>query len=87
MLASDKQARALVDIFHSGTKLTYKKGEFIIRPNETPSGVFYIEEGIVKAFDITKYGEENLLIIRKEQEVFPLIRTKAAALFIRHSRR
>jgi CRP/FNR family transcriptional regulator len=35
--------------------------------------VFYINEGIVKAFDITKYGDENLLIIRKEHEVFPLI--------------
>jgi len=75
MLATDKQARALVDLFRSGTKLTYKKGEFIIRPNETPTGVFYIEEGLVKAFDITKYGEENLLIIRKENEIFPIIRT------------
>lgn len=74
MLASEKQAQALVDLFHRGTKLTYKKGEFIIRPNETPNGVFYIEEGLVKAYDITKYGEENLLIIRKPREIFPLIR-------------
>lgn len=51
----------------------FKKGEFIIRPGETPSGVFFIEKGLVKAFDITKYGEENMLIIRKEQEIFPLI--------------
>lgn len=60
-------------MFHRGTRLTYKKGEFIIRPGESPPGVFYIEEGIVKAYDITKYGEENLLIIRKEKEIFPLI--------------
>ncbi len=73
MLASNDQAKALVDLFHRGTKLTYKKGEFIVRPNETPSGVFYIEEGIVKAYDITKYGEENLLIIRKPREIFPII--------------
>src|SRR6185503_13560688 len=26
-----------------------------------------------KAFNISKYGEENLLIIRKKQEIFPLI--------------
>lgn len=51
----------------------YRKGEFIIRPGEKPPGVFYIESGIVKAYDITKYGEENLLIIRKEHELFPLI--------------
>ena len=28
---------------------------------------------MVKAYNITKYGEENLLIIRKEHEIFPLI--------------
>lgn len=42
-------------------------------PGEPPSGVFYIVEGLVKAYDITRYGEENLLIIRKEHELFPLI--------------
>lgn len=53
--------------------MTYKKGEFIIRPGEAPSGVFFIASGLVKAYDISKYGEENLLIIRKSQEIFPLI--------------
>lgn len=73
MFASTPDANTLADTFKSGTKLTYKKGEFIIRPGETPSAVFYIEEGLVKAYNITKYGEENLLIIRKELEIFPMI--------------
>ncbi len=73
MLATKEQTAALVKLFHRGTRLTYQKGEFIIRPGETPTGVFYIEHGLVKAYDITKYGEENLLIIRKNQEIFPLI--------------
>ncbi len=73
MLASDKQFAALVHLFHGGTRLTYKKGEYIIRPGEVPGAVYFIEAGLVKAFNISKYGEENLLIIRKEQEVFPLI--------------
>lgn len=73
MLATKAQTAALVDLFHQGTRLTYKKGEFIIRPGETPSGIFYIKSGLVKAYDITKYGEENLLIVRKEHEIFPLI--------------
>lgn len=73
MLASKEQVQALVDTFKQGTRLTYQKGEFIIRPGEQPSAVFYIESGLVKAYDITKYGEENLLIIRKEHEIFPLI--------------
>ena len=56
-----------------GTEHTYKKGEYVIRPGESPSGVFYINKGLVKAYDITKYGEENMLIVRKSHEIFPLI--------------
>jgi CRP-like cAMP-binding protein len=74
MLATLRQTAELVELFRdTGRKITYRKGEFIIRPGEFPSGVFYINEGIVKAYDITKYGDENLLIIRKEHELFPLI--------------
>lgn len=74
MLANIKQTAELVEVFRSaGRELTYKKGDYIIRPGESPPGVFYIYKGLVKAYDITKYGEENLLIIRKEHELFPLI--------------
>lgn len=72
MLTTKSQHNALVNLFHQGTKLTYKKGEFVIRPGEIPSGIFYVASGLVKAYDITKYGEENLLIIRKEGEVLGL---------------
>lgn len=73
MLASSKQVTELVNAFKRGTKLSYVKGEYIIRPGEAPPGVFYIEKGVVKAFNISKYGEENLLIIREKNEIFPLI--------------
>lgn len=73
MLASSRQVTELVNAFRRGTKLSYVKGEYIIRPGEAPPGVFYIEKGVVKAFNISKYGEENLLIIRKKDEIFPLI--------------
>lgn len=72
MLTNANQMRTLVNFFHGGTKLTYSKGEFIIRPGESPPGVFYLESGMVKAYDITKYGEENLLIIRKTGELLGL---------------
>jgi CRP-like cAMP-binding protein len=74
MLATVKQTEEFINLFRSrGKRLSYAKGEFIIRPGDTPSGVFFIESGLVKAYDITKYGEENLLIIRKAGEIFPLI--------------
>ncbi len=74
MLATLKQTAELVDFFRlHGAKQVYKKGDFIVRPGEAPPGIFYIYEGLVKAYDITKYDEENLLIIRKQDEIFPLI--------------
>ncbi len=73
MLATVEQTNAMLDAFKRGTRLTYKKGEYIIRPGETLSAVVYIESGIVKAYDITKYGEENLLSTRNSHEIFPLL--------------
>jgi CRP/FNR family transcriptional regulator len=74
MLATLKQTAELVELFRTnGTKQVYRKGDLIIRPGETPPGIFYIHQGLVKAYDITKYDEENLLIIRKSDELFPLI--------------
>lgn len=69
-----RQTAELVDLFRKvGKRLEYRKGDYIIRPGDTPPGVFYIDRGLVKAYDITRYGDENLLIIRKENEMFPLI--------------
>lgn len=74
MLATLKQTAEFVEFFRlHGVKQTFRKGEFIIRPGDPPHGVFYIYQGLVKAYDITKYNEENLLIIRKQDEIFPLI--------------
>ena len=74
MLATLKQMAEFVEVFRrQGVKRTFRKDAFIIRPGETPPGVFYIYQGLVKAYDVTKYNEENLLIIRKEEELFPLI--------------
>lgn len=74
MLATLRQTAELVELFRTnGRKQQYKKGDFIIRPGDSPHGVFYIHSGLVKAYDITKYKEENLLIIRRSDEIFPLI--------------
>jgi CRP-like cAMP-binding protein len=72
MLTAPNQGEAFVNLFRQGTRLSYAKGEFIIRPGGSPSGVFFVESGLVKAYDITKYGEENLLIIRKQGEMLGL---------------
>lgn len=72
MLTAPSPTNELVNLFHQGTRMTFGKGEFIIRPGGSPSGIFYISNGLVKAYDITKYGDENLLIIRKAGEILGL---------------
>lgn len=67
------KSKELVKFFSGGTHLKYKKGETIIRANDTPQGVFLVIEGFVKSTATTKYGEENLLIIRQRLETFPVI--------------
>lgn len=68
-----KKRELLDTFFKSHTRIQYKKGEIIIRPEDDPNGVFLIEWGFVKAYTITKYGEENLLLVRGSGGVFPLI--------------
>ncbi len=68
-----KKLELLETFFKSHTRLQYKKGETVVRPEDDPSGVFLIEWGFIKAYNITKYGEENLLLVRSSGAVFPLI--------------
>ena len=73
-MATQHVKRELLEtFFKSHTRLQYKKGEVIIRPQDSPSGIYLIEWGFVKAYTITKYGEENSLIIRSSGSIFPLI--------------
>jgi len=74
MLTATSPPDEFVNLFHQGKKLAFNKGEFIVKPGTSPSGVFYIASGLIKAYDITKYGDENLLIIRKPGEVIGLTR-------------
>lgn len=68
-----RQSDKLNAFFHSKTRIQYKKGELVVRPEDDPSGVYLIEWGFIKAYTITKYGEENQLLIRGAGSIFPLI--------------
>ena len=74
MLATLRQTAELGEFFRSkGVRQVFQKGDFISQPGKSLNGVFYISKGLVKAHTVTKYSEENLLIIRKHDEIFPLI--------------
>ena len=68
-----KKKTALSAIFIKAKFRKYKDGELIIRAGDTPSGVYFIEKGFVKVYAIEQNGEENLHIIYKEGEIFPIM--------------
>lgn len=62
-----------LDIFFRQFKFKkYKKGELLIRADDDPSGIFYLKEGIVKEYTISKKGDELILNIYKPISFFPM---------------
>jgi len=59
--------------FNDGRILNYSKGDTIINGLKDPDGVYIIKKGFVKAFTITKAGQENLLLVHDTGEFIPLI--------------
>ncbi len=59
--------------FDDGRIIKYSKGDTVIHGFEEPDGVYIIKEGFVKAFTITKAGQENLLLVHDNGEFIPLI--------------
>lgn len=72
-MIGEKGKKIVEDFFRSKTRISLRKNEVVIRPEDVPSGVFWIESGFIKAYAITKYGEMNSLIVRKNDDIFPLI--------------
>ncbi len=63
----------LDNYFRDGRIIKYSKGETIVSGLDQPDGVYIIKEGFVKAYTITKAGQENLLLVHDTGEFIPLI--------------
>lgn len=65
-------AEKLDTFFSQFRQQTYKKGEILIRADDNPSGVFYLKEGIVKKYAISRKGEELVVNLFKPISFFPM---------------
>lgn len=50
----------------------YKKGDVILRGGDDPQGVYLISKGYVRAYSVSKEGEELTLIVFKPEDFFPM---------------
>lgn len=62
----------LDDFFGKFTRLKYKKGDIILRSEDTPQGVFYLKKGYVRKYMISETGAMLVLHIFKPNSFFPM---------------
>lgn len=65
--------KKFLGIFFKSKPYRFQKGDIILRADDIPSGIYYIEKGFVKVYALAENADENLHIIYKEGELFPLI--------------
>ncbi len=65
-------SKKLDAFFTQFKKQQYKKGELLVRAGEEPSGVFYLKEGVVRQYAISKKGEELVVNVFKQISFFPM---------------
>lgn len=67
------QTTELVEHFFAQfTKLHYKKGEVLLRADDTPTGVLYLKSGFVKQSFVARNGDTIVLHIYKPGSYFPM---------------
>lgn len=57
---------------HFKTRL-YKKGETLIRADDDPQGIFYLNKGYIRQYTISNLGTELTLHILKPPSYFPMV--------------
>ena len=68
-------SKEITDFFQKQKSRAYKKRQLILRADETPNGVYYIEKGYIKVYTLTENGDEKIKNFYKPGEIFPLIWT------------
>ncbi len=69
-----KTPRSQIELFFKDFRqLHYKKGETILRAEDTPTGVYFLSKGFARLYAVSKKGEELTLIIFKPGDFFPIM--------------
>lgn len=64
--------KSIIAHFSDGVPMNFSSGETIINDFDTPTGVFLVKSGFVKAYSISHAGIGNLLFIHQAGELIPL---------------
>lgn len=70
---SETAVKKINDFFESYPAISYKRGETILRAEDTPLGVYFIKSGFVYQYIISPSGETFMVHIFKPGAFFPLM--------------
>ena len=59
------------EVFTKGALVVYKNKETILKPDDSPSDIYYVESGYVRLYSFTEWGDEKLHLIFRKGEFFP----------------
>jgi len=69
-----KNEETNIDLLFSNSRpIFYKRRQVILRPEDTPTGVYYLKKGFVRLYTVSESGEELTLIIFKSGNFFPVM--------------
>lgn len=71
-LFKKETSKKIINFFKQYKIFKYKKHEVIVRAEDILPGVFYVKKGCVRAYSISKDGEELTLVLYKPHNIFPL---------------
>lgn len=73
MAKTNPQAIKKIDAFFADySPMSYKKGELILRAEDAPFGVYYLQSGYVRQYLLSPSGETFIVHIYKPGSFFPL---------------
>ncbi|MDX1765806.1 MAG: Crp/Fnr family transcriptional regulator [Candidatus Saccharimonadales bacterium] len=65
--------KLLADEFvNNGTLIEFHRDEIVIRPEITPPGVFFVDKGHFKVYELTRSGNENIHTFKQPGNIFPM---------------
>jgi len=67
----------LSDIADTWATRHYNRGHILIYAGDEVNRFFYIKKGYVKVYNITEDGDEHVLLILRDKDLFPLVRDPA----------
>lgn len=63
----------LKNYFSRFVPINYRRGQTIIRPEDTPQGIYYVKKGFVRVYNISEAGKETTLNLLTQGDCFPLV--------------